>query len=211
VCRPRPPEALPSRALTIPRLPLSGRGSATGAGTAAALLLASFRDLANTGCVDLGRDPLERDVRTIRATQVLGLRGRNARADMEASPCRRDGAAEGLSARLRSARNEQSDVIGARSPNEKCGLAEPGQPRCCCFVFSGRTCGRVESACCGWRSVVWFGVSLLARIGGRGLMRPGELAGASDALGGVSCAAALLELRRLGRSDSLLERRQVVI
>jgi hypothetical protein len=44
-----------------------GRGSATGAGTAAAFLLASFRDLANTDCVDLGRDPLERDVRTVRA------------------------------------------------------------------------------------------------------------------------------------------------
>jgi hypothetical protein len=46
-----------------------------GAGTAAALLLAGFRDLANTDCVDLGRDPLERDVRTIRATE--GRRGRS--------------------------------------------------------------------------------------------------------------------------------------
>ena len=63
---------------------LSGRGSATGTGTAAALLLASFRDLANTDCVDLGRDPLERDVRTIRAFQDSRRRPRGTTATTDA-------------------------------------------------------------------------------------------------------------------------------
>jgi hypothetical protein len=41
-------------------------------------------------------------------------------------------------------------------------------------------------------------------------VRAGELAGSSDAVGGVSVAAALLDFGRLGRPDPLLERREVL-
>lgn len=48
-----------------------------------------------------------------------------------------------------------------------------------------------------------------AREGGRGRVRAGELARASDAVGGACGSAALLELFRPGRPDPVLERREV--
>ncbi len=48
--------------------------------------LASFRDLASTDCVDLGRDPLARDVRTIRALGDRRPLSRRARPNIKAGP-----------------------------------------------------------------------------------------------------------------------------
>jgi hypothetical protein len=80
-------------------------------------------------------------------------------------------------------------------------------------LFHGRRSYVGSSRAYGLRPSVGLAVRrfLLARDGVRGRVRPGELASTGDAFGGISGSAALLELRCPGRTDSLLERREVLL